>query len=251
MTNTSEEKFPKVPPFILPPAKPPRKKAVDVRGMLSIITMLVSLAALTLSMGGAAKFILDVFNDGLEDSLDGLLVKIIVLGIAFFFGWVVGLVSIQLFGNLIYSIIITIYGWACLLAVSGLYLKVIQKLYVQKYDSLHYWAYLLMLLGGLFVLICLHLMVEDHDLRPFAIPLLIISVIQLFAIIIRYVFVANPNGWMLFGDFSIFGVMISISALMLAHIGILSPLRDWVNGLFIKKDNSNHNNHHGDEEEYE
>ena len=251
MTKTPEEQFPKVPPFILPPAKPPRKKAVDVRGMLSIITMLVSLAALTLSMGGAAKFILDVFNDGLEDSLDGLLVKIIVLGIAFFFGWVVGLVSIQLFGNLIYSIIITIYGWACLLAVSGLYLKVIQKLYVQKYDSLHYWAYLLMLLGGLFVLICLHLMVEDHDLRPFAIPLLIISVIQLFAIIIRYVFVANPNGWMLFGDFSIFGVMISISALMLAHIGILSPLRDWVNGLFIKKDNSNHNNHHGDNEEDE
>ena len=235
----------------MPPAKPPRKKAVDVRGMLSIITMLVSLAALTLSMGGATKFIFDVFDEGLANSLDGLMVKIVVLGIAFFFGWVVGLVSIQLFGNLIYSIIITIYGWACLLAVSGLYLKVIQKLYVQEYDSLHYWAYLLMLLGGLFVLICLHLMVEDHDLRPFAIPLLIISVIQLFAIIIRYVFVANPNGWMLFGDFSIFGVMISISALMLAHIGILSPLRDWVNGLFIKKDNSNHNNHHGDDEEDE
>ena len=245
------EQFPKVPPFYIPPPKPPRKKAVDVRGMLSIITMLVSLAALTLSMGGAAKFVIDVFDDGLKDSLDGLLVKIIVLGIAFFFGWVVGLVSIQAFGNLIYSIIIQIYAVVCLLAVSGLYLKVIQKLYMQEYDGLHFWAYLLMLLGGLFVLICLHLMVEDHDLRPFAIPLLIISVIQLFVIIIRYVFVANPNGWMLFGDFSIFGVMISISALMLAHIGILSPLRDWVNGLFIKKDNSNHNNHHGDDEEDE
>ncbi len=251
MTKTPEEQFPKVPPFFVPPPKPPRKKAVDVRGMLSIITMLVSLAALTLSMGGAAKFILDVFNDGLEDSLDGLLVKIIVLGIAFFFGWVVGLVSIQAFGNLIYSIIIQIYAVVCLLAVSGLYLKVIQKLYMQEYDGLHFWAYLLMLLGGLFVLICLHLMVEDHDLRPFAIPLLIISVIQLFVIIIRYVFMPDPNGWKLFGDFSIFGVMISISALMLVHIGILSPLRDWVNGLFIKKDNSNHNNHHGDDEEDE
>ena len=251
MTKTPEEQFPKVPPFILPPAKPPRKKAVDVRGMLSIITMLVSLAALTLSMGGASKFIIDVFDEGLANSLDGLMVKIIVLGIAFFFGWAVGLVSIQLFGNLFYSIIITIYAWACLIAVSGLYIKIIEKLYMQKYDSLHFWAYLLMLLGGLFVLICLHLMVEDHDLRPFAIPLLIISVIQLFAIIIRYVFVVNPNGWMLFGDLTIFGVMISISALMLAHIGILSPLRDWVNGLFIKKDNSNHNNHHGDDEEDE
>jgi hypothetical protein len=138
----------------------------------------------------------------------------------------------------------------CLLAVSGLYLKVIEKLYWQKYDGLHFWAYLFMLLGGLFVLICLHLMVENHDLRPFAIPLLIISVFQLFAIIIRYVFVANPNGWKLFGDFSIFGVMISISALMLVHIGILSPLRDSVNGLFIRKDNSNHN-HNGDNDEDE
>ena len=250
-TILSKDPFPKIPPFIMPPTKPLRKKAVDVRGTLSIITMLVSLAALTLSMGGAAKFILDVFNDGLASSIDSLLVQIVVLGIAFFFGWVVGLVSIQRFGNLIYSIIITFYAWACLFAVSGLYLKIIQKLYVQEYDSLHYWAYFLMLLGGLFILICLHLMVEDHDLRPFAIPLLIISVIHLFAITIRYVFVANPNGWMLFGDFSIFGVMSSTSILMFAHIGILSPLRDWVNGLFIKKDYSNHNNHHGDDEEDE
>jgi hypothetical protein len=232
------ESFPKVPPFYTPPPKPPRKKAVDMRGMLSIITMLVSLAALTLAMLGAAKFIRDVFNDGLEDSLDGLMVKIFVLGIAFFFGWVVGLVSIQIFGNLIYSMIIQIYAWACLIAVSGLYLNIISKLYLQKYDNLHFWAYLLMLLGGLFVLICLHLMVEDHDLRPFAIPLLAISVIQLFTIIIRYIFVANPNGWMLLGDLTIFAVMILISALMLAHLGILSPLRDWVNGLFITKENS-------------
>ena len=56
-----QEPLPKVPPFIIPPAKPPRKKAVDIRGMLSIITMLVSMAALTLSMLGASKFILDVF----------------------------------------------------------------------------------------------------------------------------------------------------------------------------------------------
>jgi hypothetical protein len=232
------ESFPKVPPFYTSPAKPPRKKAVDIRGMLSIITMLVSLAALSLAMLGAAKFVIDVFNEGLEGSLDGLLVKLIVLGFAFLFGWVVGLVSIQVFGNLIYSMIIKIYIWACLIAVSGLYLIIISKLYLQQYDSLHFWAYLLMLLGGLFVLICLHLMVEDHDLRPFAIPLLAISVIQLFTIIIRYVFVAKPNGWMLFGDFAIFGAMISISALMLAHLGILSPLRDWVNGLFLPKDNS-------------
>jgi hypothetical protein len=244
-----QEPFPKVPPFILP--EPPHRKGVDMRGMISIITMLVSLAALTLAMLGAARFVLDVFDEGLKDSLDGLPLKLIVLGLAFLFGWGIGLVSIRGFGNLVYPIIIQIYSWACLIAVSGLYLNIISKLYLQKYDSVRFWAYLLMLLGGLFVLICLHLMVEGHDLRPFAIPLLAISVIQLFTIIVRYIFVDNPNGLMLFGDLAIFAVMISISALMLAHLGILSPLRDWVDELFLINENSNHdhNNHNGDEEE--
>ena len=238
-------RYPK--PFLETNTRPPRKKFVDIRGMLSIITMLVSMSALTLSMLGATKFIFDVFRDGLDESLDGLLVKLIVLGFTFFFGWGAGLVSIRIFGNLVYHMIIQIYSWSCLFAVSILYIKIIQKLYEQEYTRLHFWAYLLMLLGGLFVLICLHLMVEDHDLRPFAIPLLIISVIQLLAIIVRYVFVAHPNGLKLFGDFTIFGIMISISALMLMHIGILSPLRDWVNGLFVRKESSNHT-HNGDSE---
>jgi hypothetical protein len=237
----------KVHPFYATPGRPQHK--VDTRGMLSIVTMLVSLAALTLSMLGAMRFIFDVFNDGLVNSLDGLLVKIIVLGFIFFFGWGSGLVSIRLFGNLIYPIIIKIYAWVCLIAVGILYIKVIQKLYIQKYDMTHFWAYFAMLLGGLFMLICLHLLVEEHDLRPFAIPLLIISVIHLSAITIRYIFVANPNGWKLFGDFIIFGIMISISALMLAHIGILSPLRDWVDGLFIAKNNSKHNEDNNDNNE--
>jgi hypothetical protein len=58
-------------------------------------------------------------------------------------------------------------------------------------------------------------------------------------IVYRYVFTENPNGWMLLGDFTIFIVMISISALMLMHIGILSPLRDQINQIFIAGENSN------------
>jgi hypothetical protein len=233
-----QKSLPHVQPFVDGKTKP-RKNGVDTRGMLSLVTMLVSLAALTLSMLGATKLILDVFNDGLANNLEGMLVKVVVLGFAFFFGWGIGLTSIRGFGNLVYPIVIKIYAWACLAAVGILYIKVIQKLYMQTYDSLHFWAYLLMLLGGLFVLICLHLLVDGHDLRPFAIPLLVISVVQLFVIVYRYVFTENPNGWMLLGDFTIFIVMISISALMLMHIGILSPLRDQINQIFIAGENSN------------
>jgi len=209
--------------------------------MLSLVTMLVSLAALTVSMLGAAKLVFDVFDDGLANSLNSILVKVVVLGFAFFFGWGIGVVSIRGFGNLVYPIVVKIYAWACLAAVGILYIKVIQKLYMQAYDGLHFWAYLVMLLGGLFVLICLHLLVEGHDLRPFAIPLLVISVVQLFVIVYRYVFTADPNGWMLLGDFTIFIFMISLSALMLMHIGILSPLRAWIDAMFARSESSNHN----------
>jgi len=209
-----------------------RKNGVDTRGMLSVATMFVSLASLTVSMGGAAKLIFDIFDDGLADNLDGLSIKVTVLALAFLFGWGVGLVSIRSFGNLVYPLIIKIYIWVCLGAVGILYIKIIQKLYIQKYDGLHFWAYLMMLFGGLFVLIFLHLLIEDHDLRPFSIPLLIVSVVQLLVIVARYVFEPNPNGWMIFADFTIFIVMISVSALMLMHIGILSPLRNRISKLF-------------------
>lgn len=210
-------------------------------GMLRSVTMLVSLAALTLSMLGAGILVLNIFSEGLAGNLEGILVKMTVLGFAFIFGWGVGLVSIRAFGNMFYPIIIKLYAWAILIAVCFLYMKVIQKLYMQDYDTLHFWAYLAMLLGGLFVLLFLHLLVEDHDLRPFAIPLLVISVLQLFAIVIRYVLDKNPNGLKLFGDFTIFIVMVSISALMLMHIGILSPVREMISGLFAINQNSNHN----------
>src|SRR5688572_20411367 len=237
--TTPQKSIPKVHPFIERRSTSIRRNGIDTRGMLSISTMFVSMAALSVSMLGAGKLITDIFNDGLSTALDGILVKITVLGLSFLFGWIVGLVSIRGFGNLVYPMIIKLYAWACLVAVSILYIKVIQKLYMQKYDGTHFWAYLIILLGGLFVLICLHLLVEGHDLRPFAIPLLIVSVLQLFVIVSRYVFAKNPNGLMLLGDFTIFIVMISISALMLMHIGILSPLREQIGGLFDHNGNSN------------
>ena len=209
--------------------------------MLSIVTMLVSLAALTIAMLGAGKLVFAVFDDGLVNSLDGLFVKVVVLGLAFFFGWGTGLSSIRAFGNLVYPMVVNIYAWGTLVAVCILYIKVIQKLFVQRYDALHFWAYLIILLGGVFVLICLHLLVEDHDLRPFAIPLLIISVIQLFVIVFRYVFTTDANTMMVIGDFAIFLVMISIAALMLMHIGILSPLRNRLDESFSNNHNGNGN----------
>lgn len=224
--------LPKVAPFIERKSEPLQKK-VDTRGMLSIATMFVSLAALTVAMLGAVRLVIDIFDDGLNASLSGMSIKILVLGFAFLFGWGIGLVCIRGFGNLVFPIIIKIYAWGCIIGTGILYIKVIQKLYIQAYDWTHFWAYLSLLLGGLIVLIFLHLLIEGHDLRPFALPLLLISVLHLFVIVYRYIFTADAIGKMVFGDFAIFIVMISISGLMLMHIGILSPIREKINELWL------------------
>src|SRR5688500_7806327 len=116
--TTPQKSMPKVHPFIERGAAPLRRHGIDTRGMLSLSTMFVSMAALSVSMLGAGKLITDIFNDGLSTALDGILVKITVLGLSFLFGWIVGLVSIRSFGNLVYPSVIKLYAWACLIAVS-------------------------------------------------------------------------------------------------------------------------------------
>ncbi|HRQ23600.1 MAG TPA: hypothetical protein PLF42_09275 [Anaerolineales bacterium] len=239
--TTPQKNLPKVPPFVERKTKPKKQNGLDTRGMLSLATMLVSLAALTVSMLGAGRLILDIFNEGLANNLDGIFVKLLALSLTFLFGWATGLASIRGFGNLVYSYVINIYAWACLIAVSVLYIKVIQKLFMQEYEAINFWAYLILLLGGLMVLFFLHLLVEDHDLRPFAIPMLIISVVQLFMIVVRYVFTNDAEGLRIFADFGIFFTMVTLATLMLLHIGIFSPLREQINGLFMNNNNGDHN----------
>ncbi|MEW6402737.1 MAG: hypothetical protein AB1649_13125, partial [Chloroflexota bacterium] len=79
------------------------------------------------------------------------------------------------------------------------------------------------------------------DLRPFAIPLLIICVFQLFVTFIRYVFFTEGLEFgKLWNDLVILFLMVSISGLMLVHLGLLSGVRSMIDNLF------NHNGHnHG------
>ena len=63
---------------------------------------------MTLSLVGAGILVLNIFDEGLTSNLEGILVKITVLGFAFLFGWGVGLVSIRAFGNMFYPFVIKI-----------------------------------------------------------------------------------------------------------------------------------------------
>ena len=194
------------------------------RGMLSLLMMLGSVGALGFALVGGSKLVLDIFGVGLIDSLSTLPTKAFVVGLAYAVGWVTAMIAIRVYGNLVLPFVINFFIWGCLIGICALYVLILQRLYNQAYDLTHYFAYLMIVAAGLVAMVGLHLIIEDHDLRPLSIPLLIISLIQLGLIVFRYVFTpANPT--FLWKDLLFFLVMAAFAYLMLAHIGLLKPLR--------------------------
>jgi hypothetical protein len=235
--SDKKNNLPKVYPFIQPEAtgktvtpspttpRKPVKTKVSERGLLSVLMLILSIGALTAALGGGGKLILDVLNEGLDNGLGLIWAKGIVLGLAYVFGWVAAVVSIRVYGNLILSAIIKVYSWATLCGVCGLYIMILDRLFKQGYDLPHYWAYFLATAAGLAALVGLHLILEEHDLRPYAIPLFVINLAQLGLIVVRYVFTSDANGLYLFGDLLFFFAMTTFSILMVVHMGLMTPFR--------------------------
>lgn len=213
------------------PAQSRYGNKLSQRGMLSLLMFLASIGALSIALIGGARLVSDIFGMGLENSLSTLPIKAFVVGLAYAVGWLAAMVAIRVYGNLVLPFIINLLMWGCLFAVCALYILVLQRLYDQTYNLLRYWAYLIMIAAGLAALVGLHLIVEDHDLRPFSIPLLIITMIQLGLIVFRYVFtIADPT--YLWKDLLFFLAMAAFGVLMLAHIGLLTPLRTRLSNYF-------------------
>jgi hypothetical protein len=194
------------------------------RGMLSLLMMLGSVGALGFALIGGSKLVLDIFGVGLINSLSTLPTKALVVGLAYGVGWVTAMIAIRVYGNLVLPFIINFLIWGCLIGVCALYVLILQRLYDQNYDLTHYFAYLMIIAAGLVAMVGLHLILEDHDLRPLSMPLLIISLIQLGLIVFRYVFAAGNPAY-LWADLLFFLLMAAFGYLMLAHIGLLKPLR--------------------------
>jgi len=211
------------------PTQPHGKNGhLSQRGMLSLVMLLISVGTLGFAMLGGAKLVIDILVDKPDKdiSIVVLMTQIIVVGLAYVVGWFTAMVAIRVYGNLILPILINWFTWGCLIAVCYLYIAILQRMYNQPDDIGKFFKYLVVMAGGLVALVGLHLIIEDHDLRPFSIPLLIISLGQLGMIVYRYVFdVEGVRPGFLWEDLVFFAVMITVSISMLAHWGILEPLR--------------------------
>ena len=198
---------------------------VSQRGLLSIAMLLFSVGGLTIAMLAGLRLVVDIFTVGLMASLDGLAIKVIVSGLAYLVGWVTSMLAIRVYGNLVLPFIINIFIWGCLIGICTLYLLILQRLYIQAYDMPRFIAYLAIMTAALAAMIGLHFIIEGYDLRPLALPLLIINLIQLGLIVLRYVFTPDAKSVYLINDLIFFGAMAAFSVFMLAHIGLLAPFR--------------------------
>ena len=221
-----------IPPFIERPITSEATPMSDDRGTMSQATMIFGLAALTISMLGGGIFIYNVFDNGLASNLGGTLAKIVPVALAYAVGWVLCLLSVRSFSNLVLPLILKYYSWLTLTAVLVLYLKIMQKLFSQGYDLGHFLAYNVILFTGLAGLIGLHLLLDEHDLRRYSIPIIVISILHLILMVLRYVIIDGSNPLYLFGDLYFFLVMFALAALMLAHLGILNPVRRMIDAFF-------------------
>jgi hypothetical protein len=236
MTINSEED--NVPPFVEQQVPPQEKPKSDDRGAMSLSTMMFGLAALTLSMLGGVIFIYDIFQDGLINNLDGAWVKVIPVALAYVVGWVMCLLSMRSFSNLVLPLMIKFYSWITLAGVLILYLKIMQKLFGQDYDMVRFFAYNIILISVLAALLGLHLLLDEQHLRRYSIPIMVVSILHLALMLLRYVVMAGSDPMYLFGDLYFFLVMFGLAVLMLAHLGILNPLRNSIDVFFQPSDNN-------------
>jgi hypothetical protein len=222
------------------PPTPPRNgngTKVSQRGLFSIAMLLLSIGGLGFAMLGGTKMVVDILGE--RPNTTSAVTQIVVVGLSYAVGWVTAILAIRVYGNLILPILIKWFTWGCLAAVCFLYIEILKRMYVQPDDLGRFLKFLVVLAGGLGALIGLHLILEDHDLRPFSIPLLLISLTQLGLIVFRYVFdTQGVKTGFLWKDLVLFFCMTAVSVSMLSHLGLLDPLRKWITGYFDRNSTS-------------
>jgi hypothetical protein len=223
----------------LPPTQPRTGNGhkVSRRGLFSIAMLLLSIGGLGFAMLGGAKMVFDLLGE--QPNPTSIVTQAVVVGLAYVVGWGTAILAIRVYGNLILPILINWFTWGCLAAVCYLYVEILRRMYAQPDDLGRFVKYLVVMTGGLGGLLGLHLINEDHDLRVFSIPLLLLNLTHLGMIVFRYVFdTAGVKPSFLWKDVVFFLFMTSVSLAMLSHLGLLDPLRKWITGYFDRNSTS-------------
>jgi hypothetical protein len=207
------------------------------RSTMSQSTMIFGLVALSLYILGASFLVFDAFQNGLPDNLLNSVVKIAPVTLAYLVGWSLCLLSIRSFSNLVLPLLIKYYSWIMLTGLVIIYLKIMQNLFEQNYDFSYFLSYNIILASWLAGLIGLNLLLEEQNFRRSSIPIIMANIWHLLLMVIHFVVLDQGNPIYLFGDLYFFIVMFGLAALMLAHLGVLNPVRVIVVTIFRPSEN--------------
>lgn len=160
--------------------------------------------------------------------------KLAATGLAYLVGWIVGFFGMRQLGNLILPFVIKAYAWLTLCGIAILQIAVVSKLFKQAYSLEKFVADVVMFGAELVALIGIHLLIEKHNLVPFSFPILSISLAHLYFIVFHYVFIPKDlvKYEFIWGDVIFFMITSTVGVLMLAHLGILSGIRNRIDSTF-------------------
>ena len=237
--NTSKPApFHQTEPLTKPLENNREKRANKFLRVIMLLISLISLAIAMISVAYVAVHFLIFRTPRLREHIWSVAIAI---GLAYAVGWLVALFGIRLYHNLVLPIAIRIYAWITLGGISVLYIAILYRLYEQEYYATSFAKYTVLMCITLAGLLGMHLLIEGHSLQLFSIPLLLIALVHLFLIVYHYVYALDVNYDYLIGDILFFLGMITVSVLMLMHVGVLSGLRNIIDRLFEKKNNGNGN----------
>ncbi len=238
--NGQQDDFQKESPFVTPTQPRPKNgngNGERENGALRVVMLLISLVSLGIALVSGAVLAFQVLIGTNESKYDDIFYKIMAVGLAYLVGWIVALIGIRLYHNLVLPIFINVYAWITLSGIAILYIAIMRKLYQHGYSNTSFIKYAIIMAAMLIAFIGLHLLIEDHKLTFFAIPLLIINLIHLYLIVYHYIFGTVKEYSYLIGDALFFIGMSAVSVLMLMHLGILSGFRKTIDNLFDKNGN--------------
>ncbi len=242
--QTSIEEQVKEYPNFLVPAISSLSNSFDKVGnqaasFLRIITLLVSSIGFGIAMLSGAYVSIMLIGFDQVQVLDNIFPILMVIGVTYGISWIVALVGIRLFYNLVLPYVMNLYAWGTLAGILILYSAILQKIYGQEYYLNNFIKYVSVMAVAFAALLGFHLLIENHSLLPFSVPLLMFNLGHLFLIVFRYIYTPTVKYEYLTADILFFFGMTAISVFMMIHIGVLKGVRTRIGDLFKKVDKGN------------
>ena len=189
---------------------------------LRVSTFALTIISLLADILGLGKLAYDVIVQG---NVSDLLIKVLLLALAFLFGVGLGYLGMKGFKNTTIPSVARLYAWIYLGITCASYFGVAVVFSRQDYTFITFLAFVLVVAAELLAIMGLHVVIEELDLRLLSIPLLSVAAFHIILILYRYILTAARVTFHLVGDLFFFIGMTMVSSAMYGDIGFATMLR--------------------------